>query len=323
MRMNSIRFMVGFLIPIVIVFSTAAAVVLSVPDNLPAAAVSNSLSFNEKARWIRTDGALTRCKILVIGSSMALNNIDHEVLARRFGTADIVNAASWSLSFAQAEKMLEVLGAKCHPRLIIWVVYHGDLSDRRSEVVINWDQFSPYINGRNLLLSYILVPDIPYYVRTWWKGNQALRYSRNTYFSLDFDAYGGVNFDCNEFSIISERWNGFSDSAGHIRPLRFQFEAIKSIFDRAKAVAESQQAKIIFVTPPMRQIGESEFHTRDMDQLWEDFSQAISGSQASYIRIKNEGTFPDFLFADYAHLNSCGARKFTEQVIDRIGGDLP
>lgn len=320
MTSNSVRFLIGLLAPIVFVIAFVifgSALILSIPDSVPAPALSNSLSFNEKARWIRTYASPERCKILVLGSSMALNNIDHEVLAKRFGSVDIINAASWDLSISETERMLEVLVNRCRPRLIIWAVYHGDLSDH-SDVKIQWDQFSSYLSGRSLLLNYFAAPDLPYYVRTWWKGDEALRYGRATYFSLDFDAQGGVNFDCDHFRFDPERWMGFLGSNGRIKPLSVDFDAVKLTLIKAARIPAFQQAKIVFFTPPLRGIAEQEFHSDELDRIWESFSHLAASFSAQYIRIRNSGKYPDSLFADYAHLNACGAKKVTEELATRI-----
>ena len=317
---NYVRFFLGLLAPIAIFIGfivVGSMLILTTPDRVPAPAVSNSLSFNEKARWMRTKAALDRCKILVLGSSVALNNIDHEVLANRFGTVDTINAASWALSFAQSEQMLEALASRCHPGLIIWVIYHDELSGT-SEFNVQWNDFGSYIGGRNLLLSYFASADIPYYVRTWWKGDESLRYGRSKYSSVDFDAYGGVNLDCDHFQYNPSRWTDFLDDNGRVKGLSVDFDSLKRILIRASGIAAFQQAKVVFVTSPLRGIAEQEFHFDELNRIWESFSQLAASFSTHYVRVRNLGRYPDSLFVDTDHLNACGAKIFTEELASQI-----
>jgi hypothetical protein len=192
--------------------------------------------------------------------------------------------------------------------LIIWAVSHHDLSEHTG-IKIDWNQFSSYLGGRNLLLSYLSAGLDVETVR-----NQERAHAQ----FLDFDSYGAVKLDCNDFQVGPNVRTRFLDHNGRIIPLDVDFDFVKVTLQKATKLEAFQRAKIVFFTPPLAEAAEKEFHPDELDRIWDSFSILAASVSAQYIRIQNLGRFQDTLFIDYSHLNACGANKVTEILAARI-----
>ena len=104
----------------------AAALVASTGADLPAPHLSGSVSFNEKAGWLRVALGQGKCDVLVAGSSMALNNVAAGRLAGE--GQSVINIGSFGVSPEDTLELLRIVTARCAPKLIVMPVYQGDFA---------------------------------------------------------------------------------------------------------------------------------------------------------------------------------------------------
>src|SRR3982751_6326885 len=75
--------------------------------DFPAPALSDSYSLNEKIEFLRTKEK--DIPILAIGSSIALNNLHSETIAKNITGKKFLNAASWGMNMGDNYSLLKVL----------------------------------------------------------------------------------------------------------------------------------------------------------------------------------------------------------------------
>ena len=155
-------FLKAFAATILACLGGAAGLVASTGADLPAPHLSRSASFNEKAGWLRGALASGRCDVLVVGSSMALNNVAASRLA---GTGhSVINIGSFGVNPEDTLELLRIVTARCAPRLIVMATYQGDFaSDMPDDKTIAWPALRAYLSGGSALAAWAADFD-PYYL---------------------------------------------------------------------------------------------------------------------------------------------------------------
>ncbi len=294
----------------------ALAVIVDVcPEWIPAPRLSASVSFNEKAQWLRTALADGQCEILVVGSSMALSSASGPLLSAH-ATRKVVNLGSWGMSAEESSTLVRAVTRLCRPRAIVMPIFHGDFTSDEPKQ-IRWDLVGDYLAGGNRLVTYVRTFDLRYVfdqMLTRWR--QAGR-GRTFYESLDFDPSGGVNLACTGFTISPQRWDGYQRALP--RPVRES--AVQAVADIAR-LAKEQNAQFLAATVPLRPVAEASFEPERREKLWARVNGAVAGAGGAFIRIRAGDGFDDRVFADYAHLNACGAARWTQMVLARFGKSM-
>lgn len=303
------------LVPLV---CTAALIVsiLFFQNELPAPRLSNSSAFNEKARWIR--GNLPqKCSTLILGSSMALNNIDAEMLPReRFGE-QIANVASWGMGMRDSEKMLKMIAPLCKPDAVILVTNFMDFNSAWSKD-IDWVLFDEYIHQSSYLLAYLREFDLRDFISAIKSRRKNSKEGTKFYQSMVFDETGTVNFACRNFRIDPRRWDGHQSRELEL-DANLRAENIQALH-RIAETAKQMNIKLYVLTPPMRRVAETGFLVDARKTLWDDVKRVVSKSGGAYLQVPGSSEFGDELFADFAHMNACGAEKFTRQIAKELAG---
>ncbi len=282
-------------------------------QQLPAPRISSSESFNEKARWLRVT-LHEQCPILLIGSSMALNNIDATEIESTLGAGNVVNAASWGLSVAESASLLRIIAPLCKPRLTILVAYYGDFG-AVSNKAIDWDLFASYVAGTPTAWAYLRAFDPVYYLRTFFSRRRLTAKGNADYESLRFDQTGSVMFDCRNLKIDQGRWEGYKR---HWVADRDRLQADLDGLAAIENIAQARGGHLMFVVTPLREVAETEVRKQaDVQGLWKGVSQSVEHAGGVFVPV-NTGHYDDSLFVDFAHLNGCGAREFTWTVVPAI-----
>jgi hypothetical protein len=287
--------------------SLAIAAVVVLPDYLPAPRISSSHSFNEKARWLRTTLRGKNCDVVVLGSSMAVNNFDGEYAAQKLSRT-VINVGSFGMTPSDDIIMLRILSNLCVMRTVIMPVYHGDLA--RAEKQVDWGLFERYVAGGNLFFTYISTMDFAYYIKHIFDTTPGKK-ERRVYTSLHFDSSGGVGLQCGDFEIEDGRWRGY-EIHGLTRPEPEELNALQAIGDWLS----SRNVSFIVAPTPLRRAAIEHLGEGPLDQFWQPAEKAVTVAHGYYV-IVPLGSFDDALFVDYNHLNSCGAGVWTEQLLDR------
>ncbi len=315
------QYLITFFFSLVFFVSFVATLVFFFENKIPAPHLSPSESFNEKARWFR-NLAGKRCDILVIGSSMALNNINGAYMSSLLRNKEVVNLGAFSLPISDSALLLKYTAPLCKPKLIILATYYGDFNhnSEKSKKIIEWELFQRYITGSSAEIVYLQSLDFNYYVSTFFS-RKKYSIKRNTiYESLNFDETGSVVLDCEKFDIQPNRWNGYS------RLTFFDKNKIRSQLDElyfVEKIANENHSRLLVVAMPLRKVAVEKLATLGVETLWEDVSKSINNSGGAFINVDNISTFEDSYFTDFAHLNGCGSKKLIDFILPTVLQLLP
>ena len=297
-------FLKAFAATILACLGGAAGLVASTGADLPAPHLSRSASFNEKAGWLRGALASGRCDVLVVGSSMALNNVAASRLA---GTGhSVINIGSFGVNPEDTLELLRIVTARCAPRLIVMATYQGDFaSDMPDDKTIAWPALRAYLSGGSTLAAWAADFD-PYYLlkRSLMTSE---RHKTDTYQSVAFDPSGSVGLDCERFHVEPRRWDG--DQIEHMpAPRQAAIAATREIAAFARGIG----AGFVVAVAPLRPRAERSFYPAERARLWERVRQAVEGGGGIFLRPAENASFTDRDFVDYAHLSRCGAERWTD-----------
>lgn len=305
-------FLRAFTICVLGLAALAAALLASNGQEFPAPQLSRSASFNEKARWARSALAEGRCDVLVVGSSMSLNAVDGRALAA--GGARVVNLGSFGVTPEDTVRMLEVVLGKCRPRTVIMASYHGDFADSASDGKnVSWAVLKDYLSGGSPLAAHREKFDLFYLLKRTWLRRQL--HLTDTYQTLAFDATGSVGLDCTNFKIEAGRWNAdLTNQLPEIRPAAL--DAVAQIARMTRSVGASFHVWV----SPLRPRAEAGFYPEKRAALWRDVAARIAPAGGRVLGVPEQARFTDADFADFAHLNRCGAGKWTRAMIAQMEG---
>lgn len=312
------RFILVFFLTQYCLLSSVMLLIHFKHDKFPAPKLSSSLSFNEKARWLSQH--ISKCDILVGGSSVALNNIDWSDIQSQL-YSNIINVSSWGLSLDETAILLDHIAAICTPKLIVLPIFYADFFNK-SEKGINWQQFDEYITHKKPDTYFFYENlDLLYYFSSYFdiKKNQA---KQNTiYETLQFDNTGSVLYNCQTFEKNPIRWNGYKILK---KISEAQFTDRLSVIAEISAIATKNNSKLLIVLTPLREVAEQALQELEVDKLWEQFNNAIVKTNAvTVVNSNNLSHFSDDNFADYAHLNSCGAKSLAQVLLPVVNSTLP
>jgi hypothetical protein len=273
---------------------------------LVAPALSGNVCLDEKVRFLR-NSPTKQCDVLVIGSSMALNNIDSEAMLKHLplGTR-LLNAGAYNMKISQTRALLECLLAVYRPRSVILVCGLMDFNKTGPTPVLDSPELIQFINGSS---SWVLVLlrhfDLQYYVKWSFRILQS-RSSRKDYFSVMFDAWGSIPLEISFPKVDERRWNLKVDPE-QLDPAEYEE------FARVADVVRNKGLSLICIQPPMRQGAVPVGATAAVDQHWRRMERVL-GSRGFHLWNFNAIGLGDEYFADYSHLNERGVVPFSEML---------
>lgn len=309
--MSSVQKYLGILLATPVFILVAMTVtIFTVEDEMPAPRFSTSESFNEKARWIHNLPNI-KCDVLIIGSSMALNNVDGSSLKKLTQGKSVLNLGSWGLTNAETATLLKYVAPLCKPKVIIFATFYGDF-DNQIEKKINWELFESYLKGQSTVITYLKSMDPSYYWTTYIERRSLTVKGRSIYQSLIFDETGSIIFDCDNFEISPARWNAQNTYLLPLSPEKMQ--ATISGLIEIENVAREHHSGLLVISTPLRKVAKEKFSTPEITRLWEEISRSVNDSGGKFVNVGASYNFIDEQFADFAHLNRCGANKVIEVI---------
>ena len=314
---RNISFILWFFLTQIFILAIVFLLIFTFRSELPAPSISSSISFNEKARWLRKYGiSQNSCDILVIGSSIGLNNIDTEAVTKALRNKSIINVSSWGLALPDSAKLLSILAPLCKPKLIIYVAYHTDFKGQPDKT-INWAVFSSYLNGRSELITYISSPKIYFYITTFfWLRN--IRIKKNSiYASLDFTKTGSVMLNSEYFEVDQNRWDGWNINNGdnilNASDVQLGLKSLSLI----EEIAKQHGARLMAIKTPLRKKYDGSA-TNLLSDLWYKVEQSVLNAGGIFINVGLHSKFDDSFFADFVHLNKDGAKNVSDIITQDI-----
>ena len=273
----------------------------------PCPLVSNSASYNLKAAFVQQHPEKLRdAGIVVVGSSMAMNNVDAIMLRDSFHRP-VINLGSW---------MLTIAGYKGSPlwnenKTFLISLGVPDLGDGDSHVDVK-DNFSFQTSSR-LQEAYNFETDFRSFLDVAQQEADIMKLKGNSdYLSCDFDECGSVIFSDSGFHISDNRWNAdvfASFGVDSAKVLRF----VKNL----QYLMESHHGykEIMLSFSPNRRI----FYNRTRSETIAYLGQLIHEKcpNALFFNMYDHN-YPDSLYADNCHFNARGARRFGRELIDSM-----
>jgi len=251
--------------------------------------------------------------VLVIGSSMALFNLESQTILKHLppGTR-LLNAGSWNMKIGQTRAMLECLLRIYRPHTVILACGPMDFyTEYGPSQFFDLDEVTQFINGSPYWLSVLRHFDLQYYVKWSFKILQD-RSTRKDYYSVMFDPWGGIPYDIYFPKVDPRRWNQKMDPT---QIDRHQYEELA----RLANVAQSRGLRLICVQPPLRQGSIPPGAVTGVDEHWRHMEEILRGRGFHLCNLQKQMTLSDEYFADYSHLNEKGAVIFSE-VVGREAG---
>jgi len=296
----------------ILVFVLIPAILLSIfflfkYKDVPAPKLTNSYSLNEKLFEFEN----FHCDYLCVGSSMALNNANSDVIINGFSSNDYFNFASWGTKIADIYPFLKVYLNDFNPKVILLVsnaMDFGPKTENFQEGEVWYRILYPY--KAITPIYYLMHLDLHYYFK-YYELNKLTKYYDTINSSLKFDPYGGVELVTNYHPPLDTlNWN-----------TKIEFDAIKeenyTYLDSTLRLLDSKKIKFIFVQSPIREglidkeyKVEIEKHIKRVDSIINNYNQTFIDA--------TQRIWPDSLFFDYAHFNTSGAKIFTQYFIDKI-----
>ena len=272
-----------------------------------APAISGNVCFDEKVRFLR-NSPTKQCDVLVIGSSMALNNIDSEAMLKHLppGTR-LLNAGAYNMKISQTRALLDCLLAVYRPRNVIFVCGLMDFNKTPGPTqFFDASEVIRFINGRSASIPILLRHfDLQYYVK-WSSRILQIRSSRRDYFSVMFDAWGSIPLEIFFPKVDERRWNLKVDPE-QLDPA--EYEELGSIADSVR----SRGLTLICIQPPMKRGSVPLAVSAAVDEHWSRMER-ILGIRGFHLWNHSAMGLSDDYFCDYSHLNNKGAPIFSEIV---------
>jgi len=308
-RSYLVAMFLGWAVATVLALAAIGFLGRSVPPKL-----SESLSFNMKARWLRD---VDRCDVLILGSSMALNNIDGPELERLFPSWKVVNAGSWGLRISESRMIYADMARKCTPKVVVIPLFYGDFSHAVGQPVssksVDWAWVDGYLQGGGDGLAALPKTDLRYL----WASFRNLRSpefsSPRYYSSLKFDTTGGVLFSDQDFHVDPGRWSGYQSLVTEQVDNGEYLE-----FAALLGAARASGARTVVVNMPMIAAAEAKFDLPRVHRHWDRVASLVRAEHGIFIDFAQLG-LGDGQFADFCHLKREGAGLVTRKIISDSG----
>jgi hypothetical protein len=266
--------------------------------------VSNSISFKAKMDFLINSSNFRNSTFLVIGSSIALNNISGEIISYR--TKDCVcNISSWNL---KPEQLLHLLGIIDLDKIEYLLLPFNNCDFGKPTLSIDFNSTDLFLNGNNIsrFWSFIDKFNINTFSNDW---SYKCKYSdiNNNYESLRFDEFGSVQLDRDGFVINENRWNeSLKDTTGFNYFLKDVIE-----IDR---ICQKKRISLILVYLPSRK----DLLTNQNVMQNKTVSKILQNEFGKYFLDMQNLNLPISQFSDGNHLFKLGAEKTTNSIIDSL-----
>lgn len=266
--------------------------------------VSNSVSYNLKAGYIRRHPEkLQKSRIVVVGSSMSLNNVDANMLQDSFGVPSI-NLSSWGVTISnyQGSPIWD------QPKIFLCNVGVLDFGDSK---VKSWDNFSFNSSGLQEVFNLSTNLSTTHYVIKQAKEILSIHNTRK-YASNYYDECGSVLLSDSAFDLDSTRWN-----EDPFVLAKFDSARLIDYVQRLKKMTSSHHgyAQIIISFSPTRRI----FYNRNRSGMIAWLARMINDTCPNVLFINlYDRYYSDTEYADASHFNVKGANQYTRELIDSI-----
>ncbi len=278
---------------------------------LPPVPLTASISFNEKAMFVRK-ALHSRYDIVAAGSSLTLNNLMAGVLADEMPDHPrVLNIGAWSMKIRDTRRWLGDVLPYARPKSVILVTGIVDFYPQESWWLnVSDKEIGTFLSDSRYsqLLEFVRTFSLQYYAGSW-REIRANRRSRANYDSLAFDRTGSVPLELYYPNVDLARWDAFLRTD---MPSEEQYAQLGLL---AKELG-GHGIDLIAVQAPVRRrtliAGQIA-----LDRHGRRVANIIDQSGQKFIDL-HALDFDDSFFADYEHLNAKGALAFTRELGHRL-----
>lgn len=270
----------------------------------------NSISYDVKLLFLHNNNKLlNESNTIVIGSSMALNNIDSSELITNSKYNSVINVSSWGLQVPEVYQLLRLLDLS-NKKYIIYSTQYIDFQydiekniddNEVKKYIYNQFSFYPYVSTLNSFILNI---------------NNMINYDeqykdKNLYSYLVYDQNGDINFNFdNDRYINKNRWSDIEESTLNMK----NFDTMIKLNHFLK----TKNIELIVITTPLRkEIINNPVISHNFNIYTNTLESLSHKYNFKYLNTHNILDLDDSYFVDKSHLNYLGAKKVT-QLIEKV-----
>jgi len=271
---------------------------------------SNSISYDVKLNFIRESKLLENANTLVVGSSMALNNIDgNRIVNKAKKIRKIANLGSWALQSSEVLQLLKLINLD-EVEYIIYATQYLDFEEKRRSKIDDLEVES-YLNNEFILSPYVTtLTSIPTNISNYTKYAD-IYLNPNKYTYLKYDKTGGINLNFSDKYIDKERWESIDKEVYTLDEACFDDLVTLSKLARSKGI------KLIVLTTPYRaSMMENNGNLSEIYTSYVEKVKILSKKHGfAYFNTHDTLNLDDKYFVDGIHLKKHGAALVSDEII--------
>lgn len=275
-----------------------------------------NVAFNEKLHFIR-DHRPPRIPVSVVtGASIALNDIDTDLLQTQ-EHRPFINLGATALSVDSTEHLYGQFGAIFPVREVIFGALPFEMRDGfRANVAVSNDVFRRYVLGKMTIPEEFTYRDISGMLSYW--RNWEDYHSRAAHTSLAFSNTGAVPLEIDDKNSEPRLWNGDA-----IVPELACDHCTDDLISYCTEVKSRGLPFTVILGPLREAVLERRPEVRAVDDDRRNrIRTVLEQCGGTLFDASQYATFDDSCFADSAHLNSHGMRALTELFIEFRRGQI-
>lgn len=308
--MNGKKWINIWLMTIIIVIATP--LVILEQTNIPLR-FSNSISYDAKLNFMRNNKLLDGTNTIVIGSSMALTNINGTRLEEGSEKIKkIANLSSWGLQTSEVLQLIKLIKLD-KIEYIIYPTQYIDFKEYRVKD-IDEDEVKSFLNNEFILSPYLnrlesLVSNIRDYMQY---DNKYL--NPNKYSYIGFDKTGGIELNFSSEYIDKKRWNSQKREEYTLEERCF------NDLQELNNIAKSKDITLIVITTPYRKPILQD--NKDVSYIFNKYVQKLeyisNKQQFIYLNMHEKLNLSDNYFLDRSHTNKKGAISVSNEILKSV-----
>lgn len=268
--------------------------------------LTNHISLDAKLKFIRDSIDVNSIDTLIIGSSLALNNIDGVVLENVSNKSNkVLNLSAYGVSALQAEQLMELMSAFPKLKRIIYSTQYSDFP-HGNKVFKNYNTelLIRYITKKLYPLEYQRIildacKDLSFCInrqRIWEKEHM----HNNNFGYLNFDHTGSAMLEIYGEDIIQHRWKLPQPGIMHGN----SFKALSRMSKKAK----KNGIKFYLVQQPYREgLAKRPKVKGALSYFAKKCKEALHEDDGYFLSLHEQLNLSDKYFSDRSHLNAKGS----------------
>lgn len=297
------------LIPIILItFSLLGISIFSLPLRF-----SNSISYDVKLNFMKDYELMNQSNTVVVGSSMALNNINGIKLEDSSKKINkVANISSWGLQTSEVLQLIKLINLD----KVDYIIYSTQYIDFQYDRLKNIDEseVEKYLNNQFTIYPYTttiksLISNLSNNINY-----DSIYMNPNKYRYLDFDRTGSINFTFDSKYIIKSRWESNYKDTYNLSEKCFE-DLVK-----LSKISEVYNIKLIVITTPMRE--SILLNNSTLLSVFNKYTKTLESLSSKhkfiYINAHKELNLSDNYFVDKTHLNKDGATLVSSNIIKHI-----